>query len=217
MPPARSSWLRSLAIVPGVVAALLPSATCPACIAAYTGVLSALGLGFLHDERVLRPLIVVFLAVGIASIAWSTRGHRRPGPLVLTLVGSGVVASARLIWSNPPLLYAGIAVLVAASLWNLWLRRPSAQCLIIRRRHPSGADTSQLLLQVPEMYCGGCLAQIRRALRLVPGLSEVRADLDGKQLVVRYQTAIVDCDQVREALARAGYASHAGPIAAVEG
>src|SRR5579875_3326336 len=100
------------------------------CLAAYAGVLSAVGLGFLFNERVLGPLIVVFLAIGIFSVAWSTRSHRRLGPLVVTLVGSGVVVAGRLVWNIPIALYAGVALLIGASLWNLWLKRPQAEPLV---------------------------------------------------------------------------------------
>lgn len=119
------SWLGSLALVPGALLPLLPSATCPFCVAAYAGLASALGLGFLFDERVLAPLIAGFLAIGVASALASTRSHRRPGPLVATLGGSLLVVAGRLVWRVSPLVVAGVAVLVAASLWNLWLKRPA--------------------------------------------------------------------------------------------
>jgi hypothetical protein len=124
-PERRRSWLGTLALVPGAVLPLLPSATCPFCIAAYAGFASALGLGFLFNERVLAPLIAVFLGIGVVTIAWSTRSHRRPGPLVATIGGALVVVAARLVWRVPPLMYAGVAVLIAASIWNLWLKRPA--------------------------------------------------------------------------------------------
>jgi len=124
------SWIRSLAVLPGALLALLPSATCPMCLAAYAGLLSAVGLGFLFNERVLGPLIVVFLAVGVFSVAWSTRSHRRLGPLVVTVIGSGVVVASRLVWNVPIALYAGVALLIGASLWNLWLKRPQAEPLV---------------------------------------------------------------------------------------
>lgn len=121
--PARGI-LRSLTLVPAAVLALLPSATCPACIAAYAGVLSAAGLGFVFDARYQVPLISIFLAMGVASIGWSTRSHRRAGPLLATLAGSAGVVAGRLLWTAPPLLHAGSALLFAAALWNLWLKRP---------------------------------------------------------------------------------------------
>jgi len=124
------NWLRSLAMVPAAVLPLLPSATCPACLAAYAGVFSALGLGFVLNERVLAPLIVLFLVIGIVSVAWSTRSHQRLGPLVATLLGSAAIVMGRLTGHVHILLYGGAALLIAASAWNLWLKRPQAQRLV---------------------------------------------------------------------------------------
>ena len=130
----RPRWLRALAVLPGAVVALLPVAHCPACIGAYFGayfaVLSAVGLGFLTTERVLAPLIAVFLVFGVGTVAWSTRSHRRLGPLVFTLLGSAAVVGGRLIWNVPAVLYSGVALLIGASLWNLWLKRPQSAPLI---------------------------------------------------------------------------------------
>jgi len=127
---ARGGWLRSIALVPGAVLPLLPSATCPACIAAYAGALSALGLGFLFNERVLAPLIGVFLVVGVGSVAWSARSHGRLAPLIATVLGAAAVVFGRLIWNIPFLLYAGAGLLITASLWNLWLKRPQRAPLV---------------------------------------------------------------------------------------
>lgn len=117
-------------MVPAAVVPLLPSVSCPACLAAYAGVLSALGLSFLMNESVLVPMIAVFLAAGIASVAWSTRSHRRRGPLAAAAVGSLLVVTGRLVWNVPFLLYAGVALLVAASFRNLWLKRPRRAGLV---------------------------------------------------------------------------------------
>lgn len=120
----RHRWVGSLALLPGSLLALLPAAKCPICIAAYAGVLSSVGLGFLHNNRVLAPFIGVFLTVNLISVAWSTRSQKRPGPLLVTVLGSAAVVGGRLIWSVPAVLYGGVALLVGASLWNLWLKRP---------------------------------------------------------------------------------------------
>lgn len=127
---ARRGWWRSLALVPGALVALLPTVTCPACLAGYAALLSSAGLGFLFKARVQVALLLGFLALGIAAVGWSTRSHRRLGPLGTTLVGSALVAVGRLALGLPAMTYAGIALLIVASLWNLWLKRPRRAPLV---------------------------------------------------------------------------------------
>jgi hypothetical protein len=115
---------------PAAVLALLPSASCPACIAAYAGVLSAFGVGFLLKEQVLAPLILASLVFAVASVAWASRRHRRAGPLVATLAGAAAIITGRLLWSVPSVLYGGMVLLIGASLWSLWLSRPRTKPLI---------------------------------------------------------------------------------------
>ena len=124
------SWARSLLLLPGALLPLLPSATCPVCLGAYAGVISAIGLGFVINERVLVPLIALFLGINIVSVAWSTRSHRRREPLLGTLLGSAAVVVGRLIWHVHLLVYSGVALLLVASLFNLWLKRPPQERLI---------------------------------------------------------------------------------------
>ena len=85
-------------------------------------------------ERVLAPLIAIALVVGVVAIAWSTRSHRRPEPLLLSITGSLAIAFGRLIWNIAPLVYVGGAALLGASLWNLWLKR----------RRPRATSTGRL-------------------------------------------------------------------------
>lgn len=137
----RRGWLRAATVVPAAVLPLLPSFTCPACLAAYAGVLSAMGLGFLLNEAFLAPVIAVVLVASVAGVAWSTPSHRRPGPLVATTAGALAIVAGRLVWDLPVVLYAGIAVLLAGSLWNLWLKRPRRARLVqseMRRQDPVG-------------------------------------------------------------------------------
>ncbi len=121
--PKSRSLLGAVAAVPAAILPLLPSLTCPLCLAAYGGVLSSLGLGFLVRETVLQPLIVVFLLVTIASIAWATKRHRRPAPLLLAVAGSLAILAGRLVWTAPLAVYGGAAGVVVAAIWNLFLRK----------------------------------------------------------------------------------------------
>jgi hypothetical protein len=134
----RHGWWRSLALVPGAFVALLPTVTCPACLAGYAALLSSAGLGFLFKERVQIPLIGASLLLGIGGVAWSTRSHRRPGPMVATIAGSVAVVVGRLALSLPAVTYLGVALLVFASIWNLWLKRPPSSSA---RRPPREEST----------------------------------------------------------------------------
>lgn len=129
----RRSLLRSIGLLPAALLALLPHLTCPACWPAYAALLSSVGLGFLALDRLLVPLILGALVVGVVSVAWSTRSHGNWGPLALTLLGSAGVALGRILWSAPALTYGGAALLIGASLWNLWLKRPRPAPLVSLR------------------------------------------------------------------------------------
>jgi len=59
-----------------------------------------------------------------------------------------------------------------------------------------------LVLNVPEMSCGHCVATIEAAVRSVDAAAKVQADLPSR--TVRVDTAAED-RAVREALAAAGY------------
>ncbi len=120
----RPAWLQTLIAIPAAVLPLLPSFSCPVCVAAYAGLLSSLGLGFLLTDRVQRPLIVAFLIVSVAGVGWAARQYNKIGPLVLVLLGSAGIIAGRLIWNIPSGLYVGVVCLVAGTVWNLILKRP---------------------------------------------------------------------------------------------
>ena len=119
----RRAWYQTIIAIPTAVLPLLPSFSCPVCVAAYAGLLSSLGLGFLLTDRVQRPLIVVFLIVTVASVGWAARQYKRVGPFGLVLLGSAAIVAGRLAWSVTPAMYVGIVCLVAGTVWNLALRQ----------------------------------------------------------------------------------------------
>ncbi len=124
-PPQQGSarWWRELAVVPAAILSLLPSASCPVCLAAYAAVLSSLGLGFLFKDEVQRPLIVLFLAISVASIAWAARSYRRSGPLLAVAAGTVAIVAGRIAGDFPWAVYAGIPCVIVAAAWNLILKR----------------------------------------------------------------------------------------------
>ena len=64
-----SALKQGLLSLPGVSVALLPKLMCPACWPAYAAALSALGRGFLMQERYLLPINVAALALATSRRA----------------------------------------------------------------------------------------------------------------------------------------------------
>jgi len=118
----RASWA-SVLVVPGIVAALLPSLTCPLCWPAYAGVLSSLGVGFVGTTAYLLPLTATFLAIAVGALTFGARRHGRHGPLALGLVGSAIVLLGKFVLDATAATLGGVGMLVAASVWNVWPRR----------------------------------------------------------------------------------------------
>lgn len=134
--PALKRWIGGVSVVPGLGVAMLSKFTCSLCVAAYAGMLSSLGLGFLATSRGLTVFTGALLAAGLLSLWWSARAHGHHGPLVLTLMGSALLLAGRLAWSDPGLLYSGGAAVFAASVWNLWyVRRPRRQLVGLGDSH----------------------------------------------------------------------------------
>lgn len=125
--PGRSPWWRTFIVVPAAILPLLPSASCPVCLAAYAGVLSSFGLGFLFRDPVQRPLIILFLSISVASIGWATRQHRSIGPIATAASGSFAIVVGRVLGSVPWLVYLGVPCVVAAAAWNLILKGSSTR------------------------------------------------------------------------------------------
>lgn len=119
-PDQGTGWRSSLAVLPGVGVALLPKIACPACWPAYAGLLSSAGLGFLGEASWLLPLTAAFLCVAVGALR--ARVRRGYGPFGLGLVASAVVLVGKFALDSDAAMYAGIGLLVAASLWNTWPR-----------------------------------------------------------------------------------------------
>ena len=60
-----------------------------------------------------------------------------------------------------------------------------------------------VVYRVPGMHCAHCTAAVERELRLVPGVEEAAADLEGKTVTVRGSS--LDDAELRGAIAEAGY------------
>ena len=124
------TWKTLGAVLPGVGASLLPKLTCPLCWPAYAGLLTSLGLGFLMSERYVFGVATFFLIVSVGALAFRYRERRGIAPAVLGLMGAALVLAGKFRLESMTAMYAGLIVLVAASLWNSWPRRSATDELV---------------------------------------------------------------------------------------
>lgn len=101
---------------------------CPLCIPAIWAIMSAMGLGFLVQESVLKPLLFVFLFLTLGGLYWSYRKqHGRISPLLFGVVAGVALYVGRYIYLgaiiNQILMYGGIVAIIAVSFWNLRLKK----------------------------------------------------------------------------------------------
>lgn len=92
---------------------------------ALLALLTSIGAGFLIRDVILVPLLVVFLAVSLWGIHHSVRKHGRGLPRTVALVSSVVMVSA--VWFSRPVVLLGLAGLIAAVLWDVYLCKTSAE------------------------------------------------------------------------------------------
>ena len=125
--PPPNRWVSTVAVLPGIGVALLPKLGCPACWPAYAGILSALGLGFLLESQYLMTFTAVFLVISLAALAFRARARRGYGPLALGALAAGAIMIGKFVFESEHAMYAGITLLVAASLWNSWPKRSATE------------------------------------------------------------------------------------------
>lgn len=111
------SWL---AVLPAIGFAMLPKLACPACWPVYAGLLSSVGLGFLTQTAYLFPFTVVFLIVAVGALGFRARSRHGFGPFVTGLAAALIVIIGKFQFDSDPTMYAGLALLIGASVWNTW-------------------------------------------------------------------------------------------------
>jgi len=142
----RRFWMRGGGSPLAALAALFTTLCCLG-FPALVGLLSALGAGFLLNDRYLEPLLAGTLLLTLLIAGLHLRRHRQPGPFLLSSVSAGSVFFA--IYGIGLLPYAtggdhmadgmaatptwslflangAILVLLGAQVWDLWLYRRCA-------------------------------------------------------------------------------------------
>ena len=125
-------WKRSLAVLPGIGVSLLPKLMCPMCWPAYAGIVSALGLGFLISTKYLLPLTIMFLGLTTAALGFRASQRHGYGPLWLGLIAASTILAGKFYFDITQASYAGVLLLIAASIWNGWPRRAMPYAELVR-------------------------------------------------------------------------------------
>lgn len=118
-----SIWKHTVLTVPGIGISLLPKLICPVCWPAYAGTASSMGLGFLIGTTYLLPMTAGLLAVSVGALGFRARQRRGYGPLWVGLLAAIVVLVGKFQLESTATTYAGISLLVVASIANSWPRR----------------------------------------------------------------------------------------------
>ncbi len=124
----KTGWRGMLASISGAAPVLLPVGVCPACWPAYAGVLSSIGLGFLFNTVYLLPISAACLLLALGALAYRARSRRGYGPLGLGAAGAALALAGKFAFESDQTLYAGVALLVLAAIWNIWPRRAAGEC-----------------------------------------------------------------------------------------
>lgn len=100
---------------------------------ALLSILSAIGLGFLINDAILLPLLIVFLLVTLAGLALGMRHHGSPWALVVGTVSAAALSAFIFVWFNKALASLSIAGVVVASGLNVWLKIKQRRCEISKQ------------------------------------------------------------------------------------
>ncbi len=126
----------STATIVGIPAAALAALPfCPACYPLYAGLVSSLGLTAFLDPGAQTGLTLVFLAIAVGALAFRARLRRGYRPLILGIGASLLVLAGKFGLGWNAITYTGVALVVGASVWNVWPRKAAAPA-----SRPGGID-----------------------------------------------------------------------------
>jgi mercuric ion transport protein len=90
-------------------------------------IVASIGLGFLINDAILLPLMVLFLLVTLIDLYLGYRAHRRTWPLILGVVSSLVALFFVFGYTVRVMAYLAMASLALASILNVIARQKSAR------------------------------------------------------------------------------------------
>ncbi len=122
-------WKQTLYAAPGIGLSMLPKIACPAWWPAYAGLLSSIGLGFLIPNRTyLLPLTAIFLPIAVGTLAVGVRQKRGYVPMAMGTIAAAFILVGKFALVSNLIFYAGLELLVLASVWNSWPMASRCDC-----------------------------------------------------------------------------------------
>jgi len=104
------------------IAGALFAALCCLGFPALLSILSAIGLGFIVNDALLMPLLIVFLLVALAGLYLGVRHHGSWLAFTVGALSAAMTFVFIVIAFNKLLAAVGIAGLIVSSLLNVWSR-----------------------------------------------------------------------------------------------
>lgn len=109
----------------GTLGVIISAASCPGCFPALASLGAAAGIGFLgeYEGLFIRILLPLFAAAALAANAIAGLVQRRWRRALFGSIGPVLVIAASVLflgqWWAPNLLYTGLVLMVAVSIWDL--------------------------------------------------------------------------------------------------
>lgn len=111
---------QGLSMASAICVAILPKLVCPACWPAYAGLLGSFGIGFVDYTPYLAPLTLFFFTLATLPLAYKAHRRRGYGPFFVGIAATVVAMGGKFWLGSEPAMYTGLALLVAALIWNMW-------------------------------------------------------------------------------------------------
>jgi mercuric ion transport protein len=73
-------------------------------------------------------MTVAFLFGAVGMLAFRARRRRGYAPFVLGIVAAWVIMLGKFSFASNAVLYAGLGLLISASIWNSWPVNPNCEC-----------------------------------------------------------------------------------------
>jgi hypothetical protein len=115
-----------------VSAVLAVAPKCPFCLWALFGTFGVAAMSGSVYRVWLPPITAIWLALSVGALVFRSGGQRRYGPALLALFAGLAVFVGKFILNIHALVYVGIAALLGAAVWRVWLSAPATSELCTR-------------------------------------------------------------------------------------